>query len=95
MKQPAVQGPKLHPEDIIAVGFGAAGLKKDGEWVWTEGNHEIGDWSDCMTIAQASTLAAATPECDWRIVLHAPLRGSEHQWQDGEWVCIETNLGFA
>jgi len=47
------------------------------------------------TVAQAEKVAAADPDHDWRIVLYAPLHGEVYQRQDGRWVLVEKNDGFA
>ena len=107
-KQPAIDGAygacaccgpnhvRFHPEDVIAVGFGYAGLTRDGQNVWSEplsGNYSD---DDLMTGAHAESLAAADPDHDWRIQLEGPLRGRTYQRHGpGEWVLIAQNEGFA
>lgn len=77
----------------IAVGFGAAYLKKDDEIIFSEDNKEF---EDCMTIADAEILAAADPDHDWRIVLYGPMSEVEYQRHDvGKWALVRTGLGFA
>lgn len=77
----------------IAVGFGCALLSCDGETEWSEDGQ---DWDDCLTAGQADHMASNRPDCDWRIVLHGPLRGRTYQRQgDGHWVLVEQNRGFA
>ena len=104
--QPAIEGGQPYPclccgprksqlcaDSRIAVGFGFAGLLRDGEVVYQEDGEE---WDQCMTVAQAEDMAAADPDHDWQIVLHGPLRGSTYQ-RHGEmqWMLIEKNQGFA
>lgn len=102
-KLPAIEGkhggclncgprPSMFPEDgLIAVGFGFAGLTRDGDVVWQEGESD-----DLMTGAQAEKVAALDPDHDWRIVLNGPLSGRTYQRHgDGEWALIEQNSGFA
>lgn len=102
-KQPAIDGklggclscgvrPSFFPADgIIAVGFGYAGLHRDGEPMWTEQ-----DGQEDMTGEQAEAMAAADPDHDWRIVLEGPLSGRTYQRHAAsEWALIEQNMGFA
>lgn len=104
--QPAIEGGQPSPclccgprksqlcaDSRIAVGFGFAGLLRDGEVVYQEDGEE---WDECMTVAQAEEMAAADPDRDWQIVLHGPLRGSTYQ-RHGEmqWMLIDKNEGFA
>ena len=86
----------LPSEAIIAVGFGSAGLSKDGEIIWDEiRDGRNMEWEDMLTVAQAEALAAADPDHDWRIYLHGPMHGETYQRQDGQWICVERNKGFA
>jgi len=104
--QPAIEGGQPSPclccgprrsqlcaDSRIAIGFGFAGLLRDGKVVYQEDGE---DWDECMTVAQAEEMAAADPDHDWQIVLHGPLRGSTYQ-RHGEmqWMLIEKNQGFA
>lgn len=78
-------------DKLIAVGFGEATIRRDGEIVIDA--ERVEDW---MTFADAEALAAADPNHDWRVVLHGPLHGETYQRQgDGVWLCVERNEGFA
>ena len=85
---------ELSPDAIIAVGFGCATLECDGEVVidgeraWRDGNKKV-------TCADAEVLAARDPDHDWRIILYGPLHGEVYQRQDGKWLLVEKNQGFA
>lgn len=84
-------------EGYIAVGFGYAGLTKDGREVWSEPN-DAGDIEDerIMRGEDAEKMAAADPDHDWRIHLEGPLAGRTYQRHDVDtWVLIERNEGFA
>ena len=79
----------------ICVGFGAAYVLKDGvefydgERDWKEGNEP-------KTVGDIEAVAKDDAEHDWRIVKHGPMHGETFQrHQDGRWVCIESNRGFA
>lgn len=47
------------------------------------------------TVADAEEVAAADPDHDWQIVMFGPLHGEVYQRQDGRWLLIEKNQGFA
>jgi hypothetical protein len=75
----------------IEVGFGAAFATKDGELVYEE---QQGVPS--LTVADIERLAVDDPDHDWRIAKHGPMHGETYQRQgSGNWVCIESNDGFA
>lgn len=76
----------------IGVGFGSAMLLKGNECIFDEGKK---DWDDLMSTQEAENLASKDPGHDWRIVLHGPFHGEEYQRQDGLWVLISKNEGFA
>lgn len=87
---------------VVAVGFGAAQVFRDDEFVadgetgiiFRHGIKErIEPWT--LTFEDVEEMAVADPG-DWRIVLHGPLHGETYQRQGpGQWVCIERNEGFA
>lgn len=74
-KEPAIEGkyggclncgPRpsfFPPTGVIGIGFGYAGLHRDGEPVWIEPNEPKSD-DDYMTGAKAEELAAADPDHD-------------------------------
>ena len=106
-KEPAIKGtyggclncgprPSFFPPDgAIGVGFGYAGLHRDGEPVWREPNHDY-DEGVLLTGAQAEAMAAADPNHDWRIVMDGPLSGRTYQRHAaGKWALIDQNQGFA
>ena len=78
---------------IIAVGFGSAIVTKDGELIYDEQRIEDEKY---WTVQDAENLAVKEPDCDWRIEKFGPLHGETFQRQgDGNWVCVESNKGFA
>lgn len=106
-KLPAIQGkqqPCLHagvaeslfpPDGVIAVGFGYAGVHRDGEPVYSEPDCEDEN-AKYMTGAEAEALAAADPDHDWRILLQGAMSGREYQRHDaGRWVLVHQDEGFA
>jgi len=85
----------LELERHIAVGFGDAGYRKDGETTSTE-PHSDEDWEKTPTVADVEKMALADPDHDWRIYFYAPLYEAEYQRQgDGVWVLVKKGLGFA
>lgn len=106
-KKPAVKEQDIHwgclncttaatvaPLDmIIAVGFGSAMVTKNGELIYDEQSVEDEKY---WTVQDAENLAKLEPDCDWRIEKFGPLHGETFQRQgDANWVCIESNQGFA
>lgn len=81
------------PDKIIAVGFGSADVTCDGREVYREPNDDSGDgyWD----FARAEAEAVKDPDHDWRATLFGPLHGETYQRQDGKWVLVESNQGFA
>ena len=76
----------------IAVGFGAAGVTLNGSHVWDE----MDTPDDVLTFADAERLAAARPDNDWRIYMHAARYDAVYQRQgEGVWALIESGEGFA
>ncbi len=78
---------------MIAVGFGDAGVTKDGHKIWSESaNPDAEFW----TGDDAEEAAKTDPDHDWRIYFNGPLSGAEYQRQgDGWWVLIKKSEGFA
>lgn len=82
----------LSMERTIAVGFGSAGYRRDGEVMWEEGGQE----EEFPTVADVERLASEDPDHDWRIYFYAPLYDAEYQRQgDGVWVLVSKGQGFA
>jgi hypothetical protein len=84
-----------HPDMLIAVGFGSAVLTKGKELIYEETQD-----GPVWTVADAEKLAAADPDHDWRIQKDGPLHGETFQRHAsgkyaGQWVCIDSNQGFA
>lgn len=81
---------------LIAVGFGSAYVTKDGEIVYDEQRVEDEKF---WTVQDAEDLAAADPDHDWQIVKYGPLHGETFQRQERQgiyqWICVESNKGFA
>lgn len=84
---------------IIAVGFGSAGVSRDGQTI-ADGEQALHRQNEpdghLLTGAVAENLAAVDPEHDWRIYLHGPLSDRVYQRHaPGQWVLVERGQGFA
>lgn len=77
----------------IAVGFGDAGVTKDGVSVWSEAaDPDVDYW----TAQDAEDEALKDPDHDWRIYFYGPLSESEYQRHSaGQWVLVKKGMGFA
>lgn len=83
----------LDEDALIMVGFGWAGVTRDGVTMWSEGPGD--DVPDCWTVRHAEALAAQDPDHDWRIIYQRPLSGATYQRQgDGRWVLVEVDRGL-
>lgn len=79
---------------IIAVGFGSAIVTKNNKLIYDENN--LGDDGSYWTVQDAEKLAIESPDADWRIQKNGPLHGETFQRQGvNNWVCVESNQGFA
>jgi len=80
---------------VIAVGFGAACVTRDGEQVY-DGEADCEAGREPKTVADIESIAVADPDHDWRIKKYGPLHGETFQRHDADkWVCVESNCGFA
>lgn len=83
----------LGMDAVIAVGFGDAGVTRDGAAVWSETDARDDVYWEGK---DAEAAALADPEHDWRVYYHGPLSEAEYQRQgDGNWVLISKGMGFA
>jgi len=81
-------------EMLICTGFGEAYVTKDDKQIYDgEQDFQTGKW--VKTVKEIEEVAAKDPNHDWRIVKYGPLHGETFQRQDGKWICIESNGGFA
>lgn len=85
--------PKLRMNRRIGVGFGRAGVTKDGALIWCEKSQM--EWNQLWTVMKAENLARKDPNHDWQIVLDGPMHGETYQRHDRNlWVLVEKNEGF-
>jgi hypothetical protein len=83
----------LDDDAVVMVGYGWAGVTRDGETVWSEGPKD--DVPDCWTMRRAEAEANKDPDYDWRIVLVGPLSNVTYQRQGVyRWILVEVGRGF-
>lgn len=85
--------PVMIPLDAeIAVGFGYAGVTRDGVEVWSHQDVDEDPW----TVADAERAAAQDSDHDWRVHFHGPLSEAVYQRHEtNNWVLVEKGQGFA
>ena len=86
--------PALSMDSRVAVGFGSAGILKDGRDIW----HETAAvaWQDFPTLQTFEDMAKEDPDHDWVAYMYGPLHGEVYQRQgDDLWVLVEKDEGFA
>ena len=80
----------LPMDSTIAVGFGYAGVTKNGKEIYNENGDEL--W----TVQDAENEALKDEDNDYRIHLVAPLSERHYQRQGkNNWVLYEKGMGFA
>jgi len=81
----------------LAVGFGDVTVTKNGKYLYSEMSYrrKNGDPSEYPTAQYAEDMAAKEPDEDWRVVFDGPMHGESYQRQNGKWVLIDSNRGFA
>ena len=80
----------LPMDSLIAVGFGYAGVTKNGKEIYNENGDEL--W----TVQDAENEALKDEDNDYRIHLVAPLSERHYQRQGkNNWVLYEKGMGFA
>ncbi len=85
---------KAKMDTKIAVGFGFAGVKRDGDIIFMADT--IAEWKDIPTLMKFENMARKDPDHDWRLVLDAPLRSREYQRHSkNEWILVASGEGFA
>ena len=78
--------------DVVAVGFGFAGVTKDDELLWKENN----DDENFPTLQEFEDMAMKDPDHDWRVQIEGPLwSGTWQRHGEGSWELITKGGGFA
>ena len=83
------------PDTAVAIGFGVAQIQKDGQIIFDEMIAEKSGDEENHYLSEFELLATADPDHDWRLILYGPLNGRVYQRQEGQWVLVESNRGFA
>lgn len=84
----------LSLDTVLYQGFGGWQITKNGElFFMSDGNEK--DWDEFKTLAFIEEQAKNEPDADWRAICDTPLHGETYQRQDGKWVLVEQNEGFA
>lgn len=80
---------------VIAVGFGAAGYRKDD--LCSQAPEPLEESEDeYLLVSDVEAMAVEDPDHDWRIYFFAPLYEAEYQRQGaGHWVLVSKGHGFA
>ena len=77
--------------DLHDLIYGMISIKRGRTTVWSDDMHD----PTPHPLSEFEAMATSDPERDWRLILWGPLSGQEYQRQDGEWVLVKTNQGFA
>jgi MinD superfamily P-loop ATPase len=86
---------KANMDRWVCTGFGAAFVTKDGHTVY-DGESDYQKNESCKTVGDIEKMAKEDPDHDWQIVFVGPMHGETFQRHgDAEWVCIESDPGFA
>lgn len=83
----------LSLDTILYNGFGGWSVTKDGELFYLDDNNT--EFEDSKSLRFIEEQAAADPDHDWRAIGFFPLHGETYQRQNGKWVLVERNEGFA
>ena len=89
----------LKMDRSLSVGFGDVVVTKNGNQVYSEMEfrHANNDpnFDKYPTAQYVEDMAVKEPDEDWRVIFHGPMHGESYQRQDGKWVLIDSNPGFA
>lgn len=86
-------GHEITTDQVLHNGFGGWHITKNGEHFFEDDMDK--EWEDFKTLAYIEEFAAKEPDADWRAVCYMPLHGETYQRQDGKWLLVEINEGFA
>ena len=80
---------------MIVAGFGGAYISKNGKEIYN-GESDYHKRGKAKTLRYFELLARKSQKADWRLVKIGPLHSETFQRQGkNNWVCIESNKGFA
>lgn len=80
-------------ETVLYNGFGGWIITKDGGLFFSDDMDK--EWEEFKTLAFIEDQAKQDPDHDWRAVCYTPLHGETYQRQNGKWLLVEQNEGFA
>ena len=84
----------LEMNTVLYQGFGGYTVRKNGE-LFYKGNSDD-EWNKLKRLKHIEKEAKKDPTAKWTVELYGPLSGATWERQeDGQWVVIEKNLGFA
>lgn len=79
---------------LLGVGFGDVIVTKNERTVYSESRNVLE--MDIPSALRYEHLARTDPDNDWRVEFIGPMHGETYQRHGNEnWVCIESNPGFA
>lgn len=81
---------ELPLDSMLAVGFGAVSVTKNGKGAKA---YDAGEGE--KTVQDIEDIASQDPDHDWRIAFFGPLSETEYQRQGGKWILIKKGQGFA
>ena len=89
----------LEMDRVLAVGFGDVIVTRNGKQIYSEmafrREHNKPPFNKYPTAQYVEDLAVKEPGDDWRVTFDGPMHGETYQRQDGKWVLIDSNQGFA
>jgi hypothetical protein len=80
-------------DTVLYQGFGGWSITKDGQHFFSEDSDK--EFDEMKTLAYIEEIASKEPDADWRAICDTPLHGETYQRQNGKWVLVEQNEGFA
>ena len=80
-------------DTVLYTGFGGWSIHKNGE-LYYMGDQNT-EWEDEKKLSDIEKEAALDPDNDWRAKVFLPLRGATYQRQNGKWILVDENIGFA
>lgn len=86
-------GHEIPLDTVLHNGMSGWTITKDGELFFADDYDK--EWEEFKTLAFIEEYAVKEPDADWRAICYTPLHGETYQRQDGKWLLVEENQGFA
>lgn len=80
-------------DTVLYSGFGGWMINRNGQGFFLDDSNK--EWEEFKTLAFIEEQAAKDPDADWVAICDTPLHGEKYQRQNGKWVLVEENDGFA